>query len=291
MTKFLKNQKKTLLLSVVVAGLSIVLAFGIGLVFAWTDAPGPPTECPSSHPGCAAPINISSTAQTKVGDLNIGGGLKYWITKDGNSFALKNNAGSIKFTLGQDGAIIGSKYCIDTSCITDWSQAGEMDCSVCNDLFVNVTGDTMSGNLTVNGKITADEIDPVYNIEGTKYATYGHSTVGLKEETTGKVSLSPADNATYRYVIDFGKQEEGSDLWLFTKITDFGQNWEDLVVNLTPEGKAQVWYELKPRENKLVFYGDKEVMVSYRLIAPRFDWPERDTNLAPSQDVEGMEVK
>ena len=79
--------------------------------------------------------------------------------------------------------------------------------------------------------------------------------------------------------IDFDEAEKESDLWLFKEITAFGDDWNDLVVSLTPEGKADVWYEFIPEENKLIIYGNQPVKVSYRLMAPRFDWPERDTNL------------
>ena len=68
------------------------------LAYAWTPPSSPP---PSGN--VATPINTGDTSQSKTGDLNIGGGLKYWITKLGDSFALKNNLGQIKFIVGQDG--------------------------------------------------------------------------------------------------------------------------------------------------------------------------------------------
>ena len=158
-----------------------------------------------------------------------------------------------------------------------------------------------TGNATVVGKLTANEIDPPYSIDGVVYATYGHSTTGLKEETTGKLRLQalnpkslPAgkhgeilnklqipnsNNQIYIAIIDFDEAEKGSDLWLFKEITTFGDDWNDLIVTLTPEGKANVWYEFILEENKVIIYGNESVKVSYRLVAPRFDWPERDTNL------------
>jgi len=197
------------------------------------------------------------------------------------------------------------------------------DLTIGDDLFVNdfaridalrvgtTSTDPGDGNLVVEGKITATEMDPPYSIDGTIYATYGHSTTGLKEETTGKVELSQILNSKseilnkskypksqiqndleirnsdleiggsdyYYYVIDFSEIEVASDLWLFKEITAFGDEWNDLIVTLTPEGKADVWYEFMPKENKLIIYGNQPVKVSYRLMAPRFDWPERDTNL------------
>lgn len=148
-------------------------------------------------------------------------------------------------------------------------------------------------------KLYVGEIDPIYEIEGIKYATYGHSTTGLKEETTGKVKLQintdqkgiNTNHEYYMAVIDFDKEKKGSDLWLFRQITAFGKNWQDLVVSLTPEARAEVWYELNEKENTLTIFGTKPVAVSYRLIAPRFDWPERNTNLASSQELSGIKVK
>jgi len=164
---------------------------------------------------------------------------------------------------------------------------------------IEVSGIT-SGNTALDvgqGKISAGEMDPRYEIDEIVYATYAHSTTGLKEETIGKVELSQIRNPKseilnkskysksqiqndyYQHTIDFDEAEVGSDLWLLREITAFGDDWNDLVVTLTPEGKANVWYEFIQEENKIIIYGDRLVKVSYRLVAPRFDWPERDTNL------------
>lgn len=145
----------------------------------------------------------------------------------------------------------------------------------------------------INGKLDASEIDPIYEIEGVKYATYGLSTVGLKEETVGKVKLlnCQIDKLLYCAVIDFNKAEKGSDLWLFRKVTAFGNNWQDLVVTLTPQGRAQTWYEVFPEKNQLIIFSDHQVDVSYRLIAPRFDWPSRKTNLVDQNTPAHFKIK
>ena len=71
------------------------------LVYAWN----PPTSPPPSG-NIPTPINTGNTSQSKEGDLDIGGGSqKYWITKLGDSFALKNNSGQVKFILGQNGNV------------------------------------------------------------------------------------------------------------------------------------------------------------------------------------------
>jgi len=86
---------------------SIITLLSLGLIFlansvlwAWTA----PTANPPSG-NISAPVNVSSVAQDKAGDLAIGSGLNYWITKYFDSFALKNNANQIKFVLGQDGHV------------------------------------------------------------------------------------------------------------------------------------------------------------------------------------------
>src|SRR3989338_6982435 len=111
-------------------------------------------------------------------------------------------------------------------------------------------GLTLSGNFNMGGKnitnvdhIDANFYDPVYNINGVRYATYlpGMSG-GLKEEVTGTVELNS------NYVIDFKNQPIGSDLWLFYQVTDFGARWEKLQVILTPGFDGNVWYVKNPRE-------------------------------------------
>jgi hypothetical protein len=150
-----------------------------------------------------------------------------------------------------------------------------------------LTYDTTSDTLTVN-KVNANTIDPIYNINGKKYATYVAGMTGIKEETTGVLSLRKNGNK-YFAEINFKKAKEASDIWLFKSVTDFGDNWENLVVILSAGFDGKVWYEKKPKEGKIVIYGEKEGEVSYRLTAPRFDhekWP----NISKDENVEGMAV-
>ena len=91
--------KKIIFLKFLIITLSSVLIVSF-LVYAW--------DSPSSTPpnlNAPPPINTGDEPQSKAGDLNIGGGLKYWITKAGDSFALKNDAGEVKFIIGQDGNV------------------------------------------------------------------------------------------------------------------------------------------------------------------------------------------
>lgn len=79
--------------------IGVFLAIGLSVI-AFTE---PAVAPPGGNVG--APINVSGTAQTKAGKLNIGGGLSYWITKVGDSFALENDSGLINFVVGQDGNV------------------------------------------------------------------------------------------------------------------------------------------------------------------------------------------
>jgi hypothetical protein len=147
-----------------------------------------------------------------------------------------------------------------------------------------------SNDITNVNKLTVTTIDPVYEINGKKYATYVSDTIGLKVEYSGKAKLKesrdsqfrtqnpqPTTRTSYSYLIDFTKLAEGSDLWLFWQTSDEGEGMRDIVVTLTPEGgNAALWYELKSKERQIVIYGDAPVAFSYQLIAPRHDakqWP------------------
>ncbi|MFA4998433.1 MAG: hypothetical protein WC514_00165 [Candidatus Paceibacterota bacterium] len=135
-----------------------------------------------------------------------------------------------------------------------------------------------------NGKLTVGTVDPVFNIFGDKYATYMSGMTGVKEETTGVIQLVGGE-----YIIDFKNLEEGSDLWIFYRVTDFGENWGKLTVLLSSDGSDGVWYRKDPTNRQLVIYSDTASSVSYRLTAPRFDW-QKWLNVAGSGVVGGLEV-
>ncbi|PIR82857.1 hypothetical protein COU20_00035, partial [Candidatus Kaiserbacteria bacterium CG10_big_fil_rev_8_21_14_0_10_59_10] len=144
---------------------------------------------------------------------------------------------------------------------------------------------TFQGDIRILGKLDVGTIDPVYTIDGVKYATYGHSTVGVKEEAAVKVSVREYDAARklYKHAIRFSELREGSDLWLFYQTTDFGADWEHLVVTLTPAFNGRVFYEESAATNTLTLWSDTPGSVSLRLVANRYDhakWP----NLRPDQD-------
>ena len=139
-----------------------------------------------------------------------------------------------------------------------------------------VKGDSsLAGTVTVgggSGKMDVGTVDPPYTINGEKYATYLSSTIGIKEEVMGKITVSEAvDGLGYRVLIDLDAQPKGSDLWLFSKTTDIKANIDRLSVLLTAAGQAKTWYELDEPNKILAIYSSTPADVTYRLTAPRFD--------------------
>ena len=135
------------------------------------------------------------------------------------------------------------------------------------------------------GKLDAGTVDPKYNINGIVYATYlpGMSG-GVKEEVTGTIKLEPTQEQNlFVYIIDFSNLEEGSDLWLFSKIIDWGEDMRNLTVLLSSENGTKVSYKKDPQNNRLIIFGNAPVEVSYRLTAPRFDY-ENWSNIAKNQN-------
>ena len=134
------------------------------------------------------------------------------------------------------------------------------------------------------GKLTVGTVDPLFDIQGNKYATFLPGMTGVKEETTGVVQLTKRE-----YIIDFDELEQGSDLWVFYHVTDFGENWNKLAVLLSAEGPGEVWYKKEPTNNQLIIYGENANSVSYRLTAPRFDW-KKWLNVVEDGTVTGLAV-
>lgn len=172
-----------------------------------------------------------------------------------------------------------------------------------------ISGDlNMSGaNILGISKLTAATIDPLYRIGDTNYSTYATSLAGgVKEETVGAIQISTINyqlstlnkKPTYIYTIDFNNLEEGSDLWIFHKITDLGESWENLAVTVSAGFNGKTWYEKNPQDNQLLIYAQptiykrgQKLEATYRLIGNRFDhaeWPNKakDQNETPSLIIE-----
>ena len=140
-----------------------------------------------------------------------------------------------------------------------------------------------SNNILAVGKITVGTVDPVYEINGKKYATFTSSVAGgVKEEYIGTVYIkdkSAEKGDGYERVINFDQEEEGSDLWVWRKVVDFNKN--NVNVLITPYGAfAQAHYLIEG--NKIILRSDRPVEISLRLIGKRFDWKNWPT-LLPDQ--------
>ncbi len=123
------------------------------------------------------------------------------------------------------------------------------------------------------GKLNVTTIDPIYEIDGKKYATYVSDFAGgVRIETSGVLQLLTTNYQLPTKTIDFNNLEKGSDLWLFWQASN--KNIKDLVVILTPGFNGKAWYE--KQNNKVAIYSDQTGEVSYRLSMPRKDagdWP------------------
>lgn len=137
------------------------------------------------------------------------------------------------------------------------------------------SGDT----LTVGGgagKIDVGTVDPIYQINGEKFATYLPSMIGVKEEVAGEMIIS-CDKGTCEKTIDFAKEEKGSDLWLFGKATNIKKHLPKASIMLTPAFDGRVSYQKGDGTLTIIantFQPQSEVEVSYRFTAPRFDADE-----------------
>lgn len=168
--------------------------------------------------------------------------------------------------------------------------------------FLKLDGSTtMAGDLAMGGynitganqitasKLNVDVIDPLYSIDGIKYATFGASFAGgLKEEYTGKELISAkTKTGEYEKVIDFDKLAKGNDLWLWRQVVDFSKDNVEAVI--TPYGRhASVYYVIE--DNKLIFRSDRQTEISYRLTGRRFDWKEWPTKPL-DQSGKGMLIR
>ena len=152
--------------------------------------------------------------------------------------------------------------------------------------YLSLGGGTMNLNAAINmhggsitnlsaltvTKITANTIDPLYNINNINYSTFASSiSGGVKEEYVGQADIKRLNSKIneYEYIVNFDLENEGSDLWVWRKVIDYSN--QNVQVFITPSGKfAAVYYVIEG--NKLIFRSDKPVEISYRLIGRRFDW-------------------
>lgn len=151
-------------------------------------------------------------------------------------------------------------------------------------------GDIGGANLITANKINVGTIDPLYEINGINYSTFASSIVGgVKEEAIGKVKIENRnDLGEFEYIIDFKREEEGSDLWVWYKTIDFKR--ENVDVLITNYGQfAQSYYLIE--DEKIIFRSDRPVEISYRLIAKRFDWKNWPTKARNQNEVPNFIIK
>ena len=120
------------------------MLFGSRFVFSFTE--------PSSTPplsNTSAPLNISSTGQSKAGGLilNTGGATNGLIVQSGNVGIGTQNPG---YVLDVIGYVRGSSgLCINTDCRTSWPSSSETDPTVTSSVKDGVSGSELTGSVPV----------------------------------------------------------------------------------------------------------------------------------------------
>jgi len=160
--------------------------------------------------------------------------------------------------------------------------------------YLPLTGGTMSGDINMGGnditnvnKLTVITVDPLYKIKGINYSTYAPSVVGgVKEEYVGKVAINEKNQyGGYEEIIDFTKQKEGSDLWVWHQTVDF--NYNNVEVLITPYGGfAQTYYQIE--DDRIIFRSDRPITISYRLVGHRIDWRNWPTKAVDQTEQPGL---
>ncbi len=211
-----------LLLGVVILSLGIVF-----MALAWTEPSAPPPEG-----NVAAPINVSDTAQVKMGKLGV--------ETDGGYDP--NYALSVGGSGSDDGLKVSGVLDMDSHKITNVS-----------------------------------EIDPVFDINDTKYVTYMPDEIGQKVYVVGEDELSGEEK-----VIDLENQPEGSDLWLFWKVVDH----DSVVPFVSAQGSASIYAYMEDSDLIVRKREGADVDFSIRLIGTRIDHADTSNNLYHNQEVE-----
>jgi len=240
----------------------------------------------------AGDVNLNNQALTAAGSLNRG----YYVYKNGTTtYGMKlqytgTEYGTMLFgpnqanrfiSFGKAGAMLEDDNMVEYMRIDlDNGNVGiGTNNPGTNKLYVNgatyINGNlalganniSMTGDIGNVNKLTVTAIDPLYEIDGKKYATYAASVAGgVKEEYVGKGMLKDGE-----YSIDFKHVEKGSDLWVWFNAVDFSADNIEVLATAyrTP---APIAYEVE--DNAIVFRSshDEPLSFSYRLIGKRHDW-------------------
>jgi hypothetical protein len=238
-------------------------------------------------------VNVSSNAGVTNQALMIleNGNVGIGTTAPNDRFSI-GNAGTAPAGSANTGHNYTSTYlATDSYALVNYGLLKTMTINAGNATTITSGGDLNMGgfNILAVNKLTVNTIDPLYDINGVKYSTYaGSISGGVKEEVVGKVSInSRAANNEYEAVIDFAKEKEGTNLWVWRQVIDYSA--DNVEVFMTPFGKfANTYYSIE--NNKLIFRSDRPVTISYRLIGNRFDWRKWPTR-ALDQSEKGMKVE
>jgi len=230
--------------AILVVSFVFIFIIGFYAFAAWN----PPTQDPIGG-NTPTPLNVSTTGQIKEGGLTVANnsGVTYGLLIPNGSVGIGNIAPTAK---------------LDVSGTANFSGT------------VTVGGGT--------GKINAGTVDPIYTINGQKYATFVAGMIGQKEEYSDTANLIGG-----KAVLDFKNSKEGSNLWLFSKTTSLKDNFSQMSVLLTPAFDGNVWYEKDYQNMRVIIYGSQDGEVSFRLTAPRFDWMLWD-NFADEEEFDGF---
>jgi len=223
--------------------------------------------------------SLTDTGEVVNGTLNVGTSNVLLWNSYGGGFYMTDTTWIRTYSTG------GSKYLFATYGLDTGGPSG-IGCGggLGGGYTLDVCGTAnVTGTLYVNGgsgKITVGTVDPVYTINGNKFATYGAEMTGVKGETTGDVDFpgtSFAAGKTYSYKLDLTGATQASDLWLFNQTTQIAKdNMNGLVVMLTPGFDGNAWYAKDPATGIITIFAKPtesapSLEVSYRLTAPRFN--------------------
>jgi hypothetical protein len=236
-------------------------------------------------------ININTTNSSYYSlDVQSGGTSRLYVRADGN-IGIGTDSPSRMLEVTDNNPQLRLSY--SSTDYVDFSVTSTIDSTstLIIDSPYTGTGDVVYIGSDGTGKLTSGLLDPQYNIGGKIFATYVPSMTGIKEETTGVIKISQKSEGKDYYFaeINFNTLKEGSDLWLFSKVTNLRKNIDKLAVLLTPARNAKVWYQVDPENFKLYFFADRETVISYRLTAPRFDFEKWENYLGEGD--KGMKIE